>query len=825
MRSGLVFAKVRTQTNPVVRSIINVSALALGAAMLALFSSQQRTEAEEFKYQKAPEEVRKVLDAPLTPTISLSPGRDRLIVVQGVRYPPLSDLAEPMLSLAGFRINPQNNGPSRPPRYVSLTLKPLPEGKERRLAVPNGSKIGFPEWSPDGRQIAFARFGSTTVELWIADAVSGAVKRIRGVALNAAFGDPFEWMPDSQTLLCKLVPEKRARPPLPPRVPSGPVVQEANGHSAIVRTYQDLIDDPFEETQFEYYATSQLALVNARTERLTALGEAAILNSVDASPDGEHILVERIVKPFSYLLPMSGFPRVVEIWNRAGKTELKLAQIPEQHEQPPGGVSPGPRRYHWRPTSPSTLVWVEALDGGDPRKKVPHRDRVLMWPAPFTGGPRELARTEHRFSALSWGEKSWVALLREYQSSKRWSYTYILNPDNPGEAPRLLWNRSTQDRYGDPGAPLMKNLPTGQRAMRVSGDSLFLSGNGASPEGERPFLDRLNLLTLETERLFQCDSNSYETIIALVKDDGSQFITRRETQFDPPNYFLRTPGSPASVALTRFPDPAPQLRAIRKQLLTYEREDGVPLSATLYLPPDYTPGTRLPTIVWAYPREYNDADTAGQIAGSTNRFTLFSGASHLFFTLHGYAVIDGATMPVVGDPKKANDTYLEQIIASAKAVIQSAVAAGVTDEHRVGVMGHSYGAFMTANLLAHSDLFRAGIARSGAYNRTLTPFGFQNESRTLWQAPDMYLKNSAFLAADKIKEPLLLIHGVADNNSGTFPIQSERMFQAIKGNGGTARLVLLPHESHAYEARESVEHVIWEMFTWFDRYVKNAPAP
>ena len=785
-----------------------------------------RLEADELRYQKVPEEIRQVLDAPATPVISLSPARDRMIIVQAVRYPPLADLAEPMLGLAGARINPLNNGPSRPPRYVSLMLKMLPDGRERRIPVGGaGSRLGFPEWSPDGKSFAFARFAPNTVELWVADATTAAARKIKGVALNAALGDPFEWTPDSQSLLCRLVPAGRPKPPVAQRVSTGPVVQESSGHTSLVRTYQDLLDNPFEEAQFDYYGTSQLALVNARTEKVATVGALAVFGMANISPDGEHVLVERIVRPYSYLLPMSGFPKVVEVWNRSGKTELKLAELPEQHEQPPGGVTPGPRKYHWRPTEPATLVWVEPLDGGDPKRKVSHRDRVLRLRAPFTERPDELARTEHRFSAISWAERSGVALLRDYQSSKRWSQTSVINPDNPTVAPRPLWSRSTQDRYADPGTPLMKNLSTGQRAMRLHDNALFLTGLGAAAEGERPFLDRLDLETLKTERLFQADSQSYESVVALVKDDASQFITRFESPSDPPNYFIRTPNNAAKVPITRFPDPAPQLRAIKKQLLTYEREDGVQLSATLYLPPDYKPHTRLPTVVWAYPREYVDADNAGQIAGSTNRFTVLSGASHLFFVLHGYAVLDGATMPVVGDPKKANDTYIEQIVASAKAAIQTAVAMGVTDEHRVGIGGHSYGAFMTANLLAHSEIFRAGIARSGAYNRTLTPFGFQTETRTLWQAPDMYLKNSAFIAADQIKEPLLLIHGEADNNPGTFPLQSERMYQAIKGNGGIVRFVLLPHESHAYEARESVEHVLWEMFNWFDRYVKNAASP
>jgi len=310
----------------------------------------------------------------------------------------------------------------------------------------------------------------------------------------------------------------------------------------------------------------------------------------------------------------------------------------------------------------------------------------------------------------------------------------------------------------------------------------------------------------------------------LLTDDAAQFITRRETPTDAPNYFIRSAGASADrKPLTQFPDATPQLRGIKKQLVTYKRADGVQCSFTLYLPPNYKEGTRLPTVVWAYPLEFNDAGTAGQITGSTQRTTQIVGPSHLFFLLEGYAVLDNATMPVVGDPETVNNTYVEQIVMSAKAAIDKATEMGVTDPERVGVGGHSYGAFMTANLLAHSDLFRAGIARSGAYNRTLTPFGFQSERRTLWEAPDMYIRVSPFMVAQKINEPILMIHGEADDNTGTFPIQSERMYQALKGHGATVRLVMLPFEAHGYSGRESIDHVLYEMLSWFDKYVKNAP--
>jgi dipeptidyl aminopeptidase/acylaminoacyl peptidase len=544
--------------------------------------------------------------------------------------------------------------------------------------------------------------------------------------------------------------------------------------------------------------------------------------------------VSRIQHPYSYILPESEFPREVEVWNLTGKMEYKVASLPLEEHVPIEGVPLGPRDYEWVPMQPATLVWANALDGGDPKTKVPFRDQLMMLSAPFTDDPVELAKLEQRFvpaggggggfrsgSPIEWNAKG-IGLVHDYNRDRRWLRTFTINVAQPGDQPQLIWERSIRDRYRDPGSPLMTTLPNGKQVMRQEGSSIFLVGSGASQEGEFPFLDRFDMDTHKGERMFQCEAGQYESVVALMGDDNSHFITRHESPSEPPNYFVRTVNGADKKAVTNFPDPAPQLHGITKQLVTYKREDGVQLSFTLYLPADYKQGTKLPTIVWAYPLEFNDADTAGQVSGSQYRFTTISGISHLFLVTQGYAVLDNATIPVVGDPETMNNTYVEQVVASAKAAIDKAVEMGVTDPDRVGVGGHSYGAFMTANLLAHSDLFRAGVARSGAYNRTLTPFGFQSERRTIWEAPEMYMKVSPFMYADKIKHPILLIHGMADDNSGTFPIQSERMYQAIKGNGGIVRYVQLPFEAHGYLARESTEHTLWEMVTWFDKWVKNA---
>jgi dipeptidyl aminopeptidase/acylaminoacyl peptidase len=487
---------------------------------------------------------------------------------------------------------------------------------------------------------------------------------------------------------------------------------------------------------------------------------------------------------------------------------------------PNGGVLPGPRSVQWQPLAAATLTWAEALDNGDPKNKVPHRDRVMTLAAPFNGQPAELAKTEYRFGGLSFADGG-AAFLTENDRTKRWTRTWII--DKPGATPRKLWDRSQEDAYANAGTPQRRARASGTSTIHQVGNSIYLTGAGASPEGARPFIDRLDVTTLKTERLFQTAGRTYETVVAVLADDGSKILTRYETRNDPPNVYVRDVKTGERRAMTNYQDPAPQLKGIQKQLVTYKRKDGVDLSATIITPPGWTPAQGpLPTLLWAYPREFVDPNMASQVTGSSDRYTSISGASHFLFLTQGYAIIDDPTMPIVGPGETANDTYVDQLVASAQAAVDRAVSLGVTDRNRVVVGGHSYGGFMTANLLAHSDIFRAGLARSGAYNRTLTPFGFQNEQRTFWEVPDIYGRMSPFFYAHKVNEPILLIHGEMDDNSGTFPIQSERFYMALKGHGATVRYVTLPYEAHGYAARESVLHTVAEMLNWANEFGKNA---
>jgi dipeptidyl aminopeptidase/acylaminoacyl peptidase len=773
----------------------------------------QQSPQVEAGYQLPPKVIVDILDAPPPPTASVSPAHDVIALLDRASMPKIADLAEPMMRLAGSRVNPKTNGPHNPPSVLGITLKKIADGSETKVVLPPNVRLSLPSFSPDGKWLSFMVYRGNGIELWTADIATAKARAITAATINGL--DGCSWLLDSSAMLCHFIVTGRGPAPAPLPVPTGPRVQENLGRAAPAATYQDLLTSAHDEALYEYYFTSQLAIVTP-SGLTTPIGKPAIFEMSTMSPDGQFALVARTKRPFSRLIPAGGFPTDIEIWNRKGEVVRKIGEQPLAEGIPIGGVITGPRSYRWNSTEPATVLWVEALDEGNPKKQVPARDKAHSLKAPFTGDPVEFIKTEFRFQNVAWTEKG-VALLSESDRATRITRTWLV--DAPGAAPRKLWERKQQDRYSDPGMPMIR---PGKGAILQAGDAIYLAGAGASPQGDRPFLDRLNLKTLATERIFQTDDKSYETVTALLADDGKALLTRWETKTDFPNYYVRDLAAGTKRALTQFKDPAPQLTGIQKQLVTYDRKDGVKLSATVYLPPAYTPGTRLPFVLWAYPAEFTDAATASQVSGSANRFTTISGASHLLFLTQGYGVMDNPTMPIIGAGETANDTYVEQLMSSAEAAINKIVEMGVADRDRIGAAGHSYGAFMTANLLAHGRLFRAGAARSGAYNRTLTPFGFQSEQRTFWEVPEIYETMSPFFFAHKIEDPILLIHGEADNNSGTFPIQSERFYMALKGNGKTVRYVTLPLESHGYASRESNLHVLYEWTTWFDKYVKNA---
>jgi dipeptidyl aminopeptidase/acylaminoacyl peptidase len=761
------------------------------------------------------------VDAAPPPSATVSPRRDAIAMVEYEANPPIELLARPFVGLAGVRVDPELGAERRTTRFTSITIRPFAGSKTVKVVLPAGARIGFPAWSPDGKKLAFTRDLEDGVELWVADTTSGQAGAVGTLRLNDVLGDPFDWMNDSRSLLVRLVPAGRGQPPERPRRPLGPIVEEASGKSSRPPTYQDLLRNPHDETLFEHFGTTQLARVDSTTGTVTPIARPGLYLGVRFSPDEKYLLLTRLKRPFSYRVPAGYFSRTALILDARGATVRTLADLPVSDEVPTQGVPTGPRSAQWQMLQPARVIWAEALDGGDPLKKVPHRDALFALAAPFTGKPQELLKIQHRFAGLEWTAERDRVLLTETDRDRRWRTTARLDLSRPAQTRKVIFDLSQRDAYNDPGQAMRDRRPDGQTVLLQDGEDIYLSGAGASPQGNRPFLDKLNLGTGAKVRLHHSKADTQETAIAFAGGGRTTLLTRFESRTQPPNYYLLDLASGKRTALTDYRDPAPALTGVKREILSYKRADGVPLSGMLYLPPGYKKGTRLPVLIWAYPQEYSDPGTAGQVRAAPNSFVFYRGASPLFFLTQGYAVLMDATMPVVGDPETMNDTFVDQIVGAAKAAVDKLTELGVADPNRVLVSGHSYGAFMTANLLAHSDLFAAGIARSGAYNRSLTPFGFQSERRSFWEASSVYMNVSPFTHATRIKAPLLLLHGSADNNTGTHTMQSERFYDAVKGGGGTVRLVLLPHEAHGYLARESILHALAEMIDWADKYVKN----
>ena len=782
------------------------------------------------EWQSPPQEVLDVLHAPDLPKVWTSPSGEHLMLADKVVYPPLSEYAAGWLELAGRRVDPVVGRAHGRHGNTSPRLVAVDGGAETPLGLPKDLEVHNVAWTADGERFALTVTHADHVGLWVGD-VDGDLKEIEDLSLNPLLGTAVRWMPDQKRLLVRAVPE-RGPMPTPPAIPIGPKVAEGSGDVAR-STYEsrNLLRTAHDDALFTYFMTSELVVVDPKKGKKTPLGEPAPYSTSAVSPDGKYLLVERLVGPWSHEVPYWRFATETEVWTIKGKPVATLESLPLADEVPIHGVKEGPRGVSWRATAPHTLFWVEALDGGDPVAEVPHRDRLMKLEAPFTGEASQVFEAEHRIQSWSggWGEQGGTLMVTQRERMKRWQYTWLLDVDR-GTA-RLWYDRNEKDRYSAPGNPVHRTLANGRSVLRQNGDAVYFSGTGATPEGDRPFLDLRHLRTGAVERLFRCDPERYETFVAFAGEES--FVMRSESVSEVPNYHLASLGETRKASegeatrertaepITAFTDPTPQLRQIAKRIVRYERNDDVPLSFHLYLPPGYTEGEALPTVVYAYPTEFSDPSTAGQVRGSTQRFDRISGPSHMFFLLRGYAVLHRTAMPMVGDPETVYDTFVPQLVADAEAAVAKAIEIGVADPDRIGVVGHSHGGLMVANLLAHTDLFKAGIARSGSYNKTNQPFGFQSERRSLFEARDAYIELSPTFFADQVDEPILVIHGDADSNPGTLTFQSEVFFEAVRGSGGTTRMVLLPFEDHGYRARESVEHVLWEQLRWFDKYLKS----
>ncbi|XP_056166816.1 probable glutamyl endopeptidase, chloroplastic [Syzygium oleosum] len=835
----------------------NGSASSAAASGSALGYYEDEGSALAGTYRLPPPEIRDIVDAPPLPALSFSPQRDKILFLKRRALPPLAELARPEEKLAGIRIDGKCNTRSRMSFYTGVGIHQLlPDAKlgpEKEIhGFPDGAKINFVTWSNDGKHLSFSiRFdeednSSSKLQLWVADVETGKARPLfesPEIFLNAVF-DNFVWI-DNSTLVVCAIPLGCGEPPKKPLVPGGPKIQSNEQKNVIqVRTFQDLLKDEYDEDLFDYYATSQLLLVTL-DGKAKEIGPPAVYTSIDPSPDEKYLLITSIHRPYSFIVPCGRFPKKVDVWTADGQFVRELCDLPLAEDIPIAfsSVRKGMRSIHWRADKPSTLYWVETQDGGDAKVEVSPRDIIYTQPAePLEGEqPEILHKVDLRYGGVSWCDDS-LALVYESWYKTRRTRTWVISPGSKDTNPRILFDRSSEDVYSDPGSPMLRRTPAGTYVIAKvkkgndEGTCVILNGSGATPEGNIPFLDLFEINTGSKERIWQSDKEKYfETVVALMSDqndgdislDQLKILTSKESKTENTQYYIMSWPDKKACQITNFPHPYPQLASLQKEMIRYQRKDGVQLTATLYLPPNYDPLKEgpLPCLFWSYPGEFKSKDAAGQVRGSPNEFAGIGPTSALLWLARRFAILSGPTIPIIGEgEEEANDRYVEQLVASAEAAVEEVIRRGVAHPNKIAIGGHSYGAFMTANLLAHAPhLFCCGVARSGAYNRTLTPFGFQNEDRTLWEATNTYVEMSPFMSAHRVKKPILLIHGEEDNNPGTLTMQSDRFFNALKGHGALCRLVVLPYESHGYAARESIMHVLWETDRWLQKYcVSNA---
>ncbi|PHR10961.1 MAG: S9 family peptidase [Aequorivita sp.] len=783
---------------------------------------------EKLTYQKPPKEILELVEAPLAPSVWIDSNGENVVLFYRDAYKSIAELSEAELRLGGLRINPKTNIGSRTRFYNNIKVKKASEKDARQVSgIPNNPRLSNLTISPNQKMVAFLNTVEDGVQLWLADIENGTAKQLSNLKVNANMGNPINWFKDGSAVLVNVIPpDRKELINTDEAVPDGPTITVSDGEKAQNRTYQDLLSSPHDEYNFEQLALSEIKKISVEG-KVSDFLPTAMYDELDFSPDGNYVMVNTIKRPFSYIVPYSRFPFETNIYNNEGKLIQKVNDVPLNEVEPKGFMATrmGKRRMEWRADKPATLYWAEAMDKGDPEVKVDYRDAVYELPAPFNGQEKLLLKTKNRYSGIIWGNDN-LAIATDYWWNNRNTKSYLFNPSNASETPKIIFDRNYQDRYNDPGNFVTTRNDFDERVLEMVDGNAFLMGDGFSEEGQFPFIDEFNLKTQKTKRIYKSEyTDKLENLNSAIDMKKGKILVRIESQNEYPNYYFRNIKKKNDLTpVTSFENPFKSIQNVHKEVITYKRDDGLELEGTLYLPIGYDmqKKEKMPMLLWAYPREFKDKNSASQNTTNPNEFIYPYYGSPIYWVTQGYVVLDDAAFPIVGEgDEEPNDTFRTQLVGNAKAAIDAVDKMGYIDRNRVGVGGHSYGAFMVANLLSHSNLFAAGIARSGAYNRTLTPFGFQSEERSYWDSPKTYNTMSPFMHADKMKTPLLLIHGEADNNSGTYPLQSERYFNALKGLGATARLVMLPKESHGYSAKESILHMLWEQDQWLDKYLKN----
>ncbi|MFB9077287.1 S9 family peptidase [Flavobacterium procerum] len=782
---------------------------------------------ENLTYQKPSKSILDLADYERAPTVSMDTKNENILLMYRNTYKTLDDLNQEELRLAGLRINPITNISSTVTYTTNLKVRKVNGTNDIQVAgLPANPKISNIAWSPNDKKILFSHTTATGVELWVLDLASAQATKLTEATVNANLGNPFSWLPDNETILVKMLPKNR-KPLLDSKkdLPTGPIISNASGEKSQNRTYPDMLKNKNDEVNFENIITSELYKVSLNGNAVL-FKEAAMFSGERISPDGNYIMLTTIHKPFSYVVPLYRFPSKTVVYDIRGKEIKTVNEVPLSEIMPKGfmAVRKGKREMTWRNDKPASLAYVVALDEGDPANKVEYRDELFLWDAPFTGNPVSFAKTQQRFDNIIWGNDN-IAILSDQWYDTRNTKTYLINPSNPAQTPKVITDRNAQDVYSDPGNFETKKNEYNKRVLSLEKDNAYRIGEGYTKDGQFPFIDEFNTKTLQNKRLYTSPYKDKKEDLLEIDVKSGKVLVQIQSKSEYPNYYFRNIHKKNSLTpITAFKNPFESIKNVSKEVIKYKRKDGVELSGTLYLPAGYdkTKKEKLPLLIWAYPAEYKDKNSAGQSTQNSNEFTFPYYGSFVYWVTKGYVVLDDAAFPIIGEgTTEPNDNFVSQLVANAEAAIDAVDALGYINRKKVAVGGHSYGAFMTANLLTHSNLFACGIARSGAYNRTLTPFGFQTEQRNYWEVPEVYNTMSPFMNADKMKTPILLVHGEADNNPGTFTLQTERYFQALKGLGAPARMVILPKESHGYVAKENILHLLWEQDQFLEKYLKN----
>lgn len=802
----------------------------LKTSLFSLFLITSMFAQENVTYQKPSQEILQLAEFERAPSIFMDSNMEYMLLSYRSTYKTLDDLNVEEMRLGGLRIDVNTNISSTLTYINNLKVRKVKDKAEIQVkGLPANPRISNITVSPDQTKIAFTNTVATGVELWVVDFKTAEAKKLTEANLNANLGNPITWLKDNQQVLVSVIPANRpALIDTKKNLPTGPIVSiSEEGVVSQNRTYQDLLKNKTDEANFETLVTSELYLVDVKGNK-KLFKEAAMYASESISPDGNYLMLTTLEKPFSYLVPLNRFPMKTTVYNMDGTLVKEVNDVALNEIMPKGfmAVREGKRSMQWRADQPATLSYVEALDGGDPAKEVEYRDEVFTWEAPFTAAPKSIVKLGQRYAGITWGNDQ-VALVADQWYDTRNIRQFLITPSSFNANPVKIEDRNSQDVYSDPGTFETKRNEYGRYTLAIDNNKMYLIGEGYTPKGQFPFIDEFDLTTLKTKRLYQSTYTTKKESIQSIEDIKKGLVlVSIQSPTEYPNYYFRNIKKKNDIKpITTFKNPFESLNGVYKEVITYKRADGLELSGTLYLPANYdrkNKTEKLPLLIWAYPTEYKDKNSAGQVTSNSSEFTFPYYGSFVYWVTKGYAVLDDAAFPIVGEgTEEPNDTYIEQLVANGKAAIDAVDALGYIDRSKVGVGGHSYGAFMTANLLTHSDLFAVGIARSGAYNRTLTPFGFQTEQRNYWEVPQVYNTMSPFMNADKMKTPMLLVHGEADNNPGTFTLQTERYFQALKGLGAPVRMVILPKESHGYVAKENILHLLWEQDQFLEKYLKN----